>query len=102
MLKCLDKVVGFALVLMLAALPVAACVVPSASMTSPERECCKKMAGECGRAGMAKSHSCCPPNGSIDNPPILKAASPISIHFSLSVLHFIQQTELLAPVSIPL
>ncbi len=44
---------------MLAALPVAACVLPGAAMTSAERECCKKMAEQCGEMGMAKSHPCC-------------------------------------------
>ena len=59
MLKQLIKLGVFALALMLAALPVAACVLPGAGMTSAERECCKKMAEQCGDMGMAKSHPCC-------------------------------------------
>ena len=59
MLKVLIKVGVSALALMLAALPVAACVLPGAGMTSAERECCKKMAEQCGDMGMAKSHPCC-------------------------------------------
>jgi hypothetical protein len=59
MLKLLIKVGVCALALMLAALPVAACVLPGAVMTSAERECCKKMAEQCGNMGMAKSHPCC-------------------------------------------
>jgi hypothetical protein len=47
-----------ALALMLAALPVAMCVLPGAAMTSAERECCKKMAEQCGDMGTAKSHPC--------------------------------------------
>jgi hypothetical protein len=34
-------------------------VLPGAAMTSAERECCKKMAEQCGDMGMAKSHPCC-------------------------------------------
>jgi len=59
MLKLLIKLGVSALVLMLAALPVAACVLPGAAMTSAERECCKKMAEQCGDMRMAKSHPCC-------------------------------------------
>jgi hypothetical protein len=47
------------LALLLAALPVMACARPGAEMTAAERECCKKMAAQCGGAGMMKSHGCC-------------------------------------------
>jgi hypothetical protein len=59
MLKLLIKVGVSALALTLVTLPVAACVLPGAAMTSAERECCKKMAEQCGDMGMAKSHPCC-------------------------------------------
>jgi hypothetical protein len=59
MLKLWIKLGVSALALILVALPVAACVLPGAAMTSAERECCKKMAGQCGDMGMAKSHPCC-------------------------------------------
>ena len=59
MLKLWIKLGVSALALMLVALPVAACVLPGAAMTSAERECCKKMAEQCGDMGMAKSHPCC-------------------------------------------
>lgn len=58
-LKVLTKVGVFALALTLAALPLAACVLPGIPMTNAERDCCKKMAEQCGHAGMAKSHPCC-------------------------------------------
>src|SRR2546429_9540462 len=59
MLKLLIKLGVSALALMLAALPVAACVLPGTSMTSAERGGCKKMAEQCGDVGRAKSHACC-------------------------------------------
>ena len=85
MLKLLIKVGVSALALMLAALPVAACVLPGAGMTSAERECCKKMAEQCGEMGMAKSHPCCQPTGSPTDLHALKASSSQD-HLSLVVL----------------
>ena len=55
----MHKVGVFALTALFAALPVMACAVPNAAMTPAERECCKKMARQCGDMGMAKSHPCC-------------------------------------------
>jgi hypothetical protein len=86
MLKLLIKVGVSTLALMLAALPVAACVLPGAGMTSAERECCKKMAEQCGDMGMAKSHPCCQPTDSPNDLHALKASSSQD-HLSLVVLH---------------
>ncbi len=47
------------LALLLAALPAMACAIPGAVMTAAERDCCKRMANQCGHSGMAKSHGCC-------------------------------------------
>jgi len=47
------------LALLLAAMPVMACAKPAAAMTAAERNCCKRMAEQCGRSSMAKSHGCC-------------------------------------------
>jgi hypothetical protein len=86
MLKLLIKVGVSALALMLAALPVAACVLPGAGMTSAERECCKKMAEQCGDMGMAKSHPCCQPTTTSLDFHALKAPSSSQDHLSLMVL----------------
>ena len=86
-LKLWSKIGVFALALMLAALPAVACVLPGAGMTSAERECCKKMAEQCGHAGMAKSHSCCQPTASPADLHALKASSSQSSDFSPVVLH---------------
>ena len=96
MLKLLGKVDVVVLALMLAALPVAACMLPGAAMTTAERDCCKKMAGECGHAGMAQSHSCCHSNGSPDTRPLVKVASSAIPHFTLAVMNVISQAEILA------
>lgn len=82
-LKLLIKVGVSALTLMLAALPVAACVLPGAEMTSAERECCKKMAEQCGDMGMAKSHPCCKATAMPADFHALKTASLQTDHVSL-------------------
>src|SRR5258708_9242282 len=76
------KVGVSALALMLAALPVAACVLPGAGMTSAERECCKKMAEQCGDMGMAKSHPCSHPTTTPLDFHALKAPSSSQHHLS--------------------
>jgi hypothetical protein len=86
-LKLGSKIAVFALALMLAALPVAACVLPGAGMTSAERECCKKMAEQCGGAGMAESHSCCQISGASSDLHALKAPSSQFTDFTPVVLH---------------
>jgi hypothetical protein len=83
MLKLLVKLGVSALALVLAALPVAACVLPGAAMTSAERECCKKMAEQCGDMGMAKSHPCCKVTATPADFHALKTASSQPAHVSL-------------------
>jgi len=87
MLQLLIKVGVSALALMLAALPVAACVLPGATMTSAERECCKKMAEQCGDMGMAKSHPCCKVTATPANFHALKTACSQLDHVSLVLFH---------------
>jgi hypothetical protein len=41
------------------AIPISACLTPSADMTMEQRECCEKMAGRCETSVMPSSHSCC-------------------------------------------
>ena len=42
-----------------AATPAIACLVPMHAMTQAERDCCLKMAQQCGSSTMPSSHSCC-------------------------------------------
>ena len=80
------------LALMLAALPVAACVLPGAGMTSAERECCKKMAEQCGDMGMTKSHPCCKVTATTADFHALKTASSQLDHVSLVLSHALPLT----------
>jgi hypothetical protein len=76
------------LALLLAALPVMACTIPGAEMTAVERDCCKRMAQECGKSGMNESHSCCQTTLVPDHLSAIKSSSDIdSRHLELVVLH---------------
>src|SRR6202165_5643838 len=92
MLKLVQKVAVFALAALFATLPVLACVVPNAAMTAAERECCKKMAGQCGDMGMAKSHPCCQVTATPADFHALKTASSQLHHVSLVLLHALPPT----------
>src|SRR5260370_16878529 len=74
------------LAMLLAALPVMACARPGAAMTAAEHDCCKRMAEQCGRSGMAKSHGCCQTQVSPGDFHALKAPSSQLDH-SLLELH---------------
>jgi hypothetical protein len=76
-----------ALTVLFAAMPVLACAMPNSAMTAAERECCKKMAGQCGDMGMAKSHPCCQKTSTSSDFDALKTASSQDHHFSLTVFH---------------
>jgi hypothetical protein len=84
------------LAFLLFGLPLLNCVTPAQAMTAAEKECCKKMAAECGRAGMAQSHSCCQSDGSADTCPVLKSASPKIAHFALTIAFEIPHVDLIA------
>jgi hypothetical protein len=82
----------FALAVLFAALPVMACAVPNAEMTPAERECCKKMARQCGDMGMAKSHPCCQSTATPADFHALKTASSQLDHVSLILSHALPLT----------
>ena len=95
-MKLVGKLGISALALILAALPVAACVLPGTAMTSAERECCKKMAERCGDLGTAKSHPCCKVAATPADFHALKTTSSQLDHVSLVLFHalpFAAQTD---------
>jgi len=92
-LKLVQKLAVFALAVLFATLPVMACVLPDAAMTPAERECCKKMAGQCGDMGMAKSHPCCQVTATPADFHALKTASSQTHHVSLVLLHALPLTS---------
>jgi len=94
--------------LLWAVTPAMACVLPGATMTPAERECCHHMAEQCGSSMMPASHSCCKAHGPTNNvlpqaqsagpvrpltiaviPPIaaLAALPVVTVRFYLSFLH---------------
>ena len=86
-LNFFSKVGVFVLAVLLAALPVVACVLPGAQMTAAEGDCCKKMAEQCGHAGMVKSHPCCQISAAPSNLQALKTSATQIGDFTLVVSH---------------
>jgi hypothetical protein len=76
-----------ALTVLFAAMPVVACAMPNTAMTVAERECCKKMAGQCGDMGMTSSHPCCQVTSTSVDFDALKTAPSQDNHLSLVVFH---------------
>jgi hypothetical protein len=64
--------------LLLLATPIMACLVPAAAMTAAERDCCKRMAQECGNNGMPQSHSCCQTTTVPDHLAAIKSSSDVN------------------------
>ncbi len=91
-LKLVQKFAVFALAVLFATLPVMACVLPDGAMTPAERECCKKMAGQCGDMGMTKSHPCCQVTATPADFHALKTASSQLHHVSLVLFHALPLT----------
>jgi hypothetical protein len=90
----------FALAVLFAALPVMACAVPNAAMTAAERECCKKMAEQCGDMGMTKSHPCCQGTATSADFHALKTPSSQLHHVSLVLSHTLPVAFQAAPCSL--
>jgi hypothetical protein len=97
-----------AIALLWAVTPAVACVLPGATMTPAERECCHHMAEQCGSSMMPASHSCCKAQGPTNTvlpqaltagpirpltlaviPPVasLEALTAVTVRFHLSFLH---------------
>jgi hypothetical protein len=91
-LRLAPKIAVVALAGLFAGLPVMACLVPNAAMTAAERECCKKMAGQCGDMGRAKSHPCCQVTATPADFHALKTASSQLHHVSLVLFHALPLT----------
>jgi len=82
-MKLRSKVGISALVLLFAALPVMACAVPGGF----QPECCRRMAEQCGQAGMADSHPCCQKTATSADFLALKVSSPSHSDFSVIIFH---------------
>jgi len=71
-----------------------ACALPAIAMTMAERECCKRMAHDCGKSGMPQSHSCCQTTAAADHLPAIKSSSDVTSKHLTSVL-----VQALPPIS---
>jgi hypothetical protein len=73
-MKPVGKVGVSLLSLLLFATPIMACAMQANTMTAAERDCCKRMAQECGKRKMSLSHSCCKTVAMPDHLPAIKSA----------------------------
>jgi hypothetical protein len=72
--------------LLLFATPIMACTAQATAMTAAERDCCKRMAQECGKGKMSQSHSCCTTVAMPDHLPAIKSSSGVSSDHSILIL----------------
>lgn len=87
-MRTLFKVGVAVLSLLLLATPIMACLMPATSMTAAERDCCKRMAQECGKTGMPQSHSCCQTATVPDHFAAIKSSSDVnSAHVALAITY---------------
>jgi hypothetical protein len=80
----LRKTGAVAVALLLLAAPAAACVAAGEAMTQSEEECCREMAGDCGKVPMQASHSCCSASVSREQP--AKTSSQFSIALPVAAM----------------
>ncbi len=67
------KSVCILVLIVLCGYPALACLNSAGEMTAVERECCEKMAQECGSMNMPGSHSCCQTEMRRSNPMLVIA-----------------------------
>src|SRR6267154_1554688 len=58
-MKRIAKIGILALMALISARPLMACMLPSVVMNAQEKACCRRMAHSCGDHTMPSSHSCC-------------------------------------------
>ena len=98
-MKPLGKVGVSLLSLLLFAIPIMACTLQANAMTAAERDCCKRMAQECGKGNMPQSHSCCKTVAMPDHLPAIKASSDLNSAHARS-RHWYALPQI--PVDVPL
>lgn len=98
-MKLVGKAGVSVLSLLLFASPIMACALPAMAMSAAERECCKRMAQECGNKGMAKSHSCCHTVSVPDHLPAIKSSSEFGSKHPLALVHALPPIQTIATMS---
>jgi hypothetical protein len=93
------KIVVVFSLLSLFAVPFMACLTPNGMATAEARECCRKMAEQCGEMGMPSSHSCCHPTVRESNPYLASSRVSVSTqHQAISADLAIAHNSLLTDV----
>jgi hypothetical protein len=81
--KFVGKFAVLTLTVSLFAAPLMACLVSANTMSAEERECCRQMAGDCGK--MPASHSCCKTVVKDSDPYLSTSPVQISLHSHFAV-----------------
>ena len=98
-MKPIAKVGVSLLSLLLFVTPIMACTMQANAMTAAERDCCKRMAQECGKGKMSQSHSCCKTVGMPDHLPAIKSSSDFNSAHRVPVLaHALPQISVAVPL----
>jgi hypothetical protein len=98
-MKPVGKVGVSLLSLLLFANPIMACATQANTMTPAERDCCKRMAQECGKGKMSQSHSCCKTVAMPDHLPAIKSALDVNSGYATVVLaHALPQISVALPL----
>jgi len=99
MVKWTGKLVILSLALSLGASPLMACMLPDSTLTPEERECCKRMADQCGQMEIPSSHSCCTVTVRQIDPYIINPRFA-STHSQLVVAPLIGGTDVFLPAGL--
>lgn len=98
-MKPVAKVGVSLLSLLLFATPIMACTMQAKAMTAAERDCCKRMAENCGKGKMSQSHSCCKTVTMPDHLPAIQSSSDFkSAHHALALAHVLPQISVAVPL----
>jgi len=87
----LAKVGVLVLALLIAGVPLMACMLPGTSLSVEEQACCREMAYQCGHDQMPSSHPCCKTVGPTDHNALAKS--------SFKLVREFQTLYLLLPIS---
>jgi hypothetical protein len=85
-MKLVAKVGVSLLSLLLFATPIMVCTMQANAMTEAERDCCKRMAQNCGKGKMSQSHSCCKTVSMPDHLPAMQSSSDFKSAYHVLVL----------------
>ena len=80
-MRLLAKVGVLVLALLIAGVPLMACMLPGTSLSVEEQACCREMGYQCGHDQMPSSHPCCKTVGPTDHNALAKSSFRLAREF---------------------